>query len=63
MSFAGGEDNVSSCSAMLPWLLRVWRQLPAPVRQLYLRVVYGHFAVGLAALIRRHAEFKSCDAL
>src|SRR5438105_906904 len=37
---------------MLRWLLRVWRQLPAPLRQLYLRVVYGHFAVGMAALIR-----------
>jgi len=37
---------------MLPWLLRIWRQLPNPLRQLYLRLVYGHFAVGLAALIR-----------
>ena len=37
---------------MLPWLLRVWRQLPRPLRQLYLRVRYGGFAVGVAALIR-----------
>src|SRR5438874_9204683 len=37
---------------MLPWLLRVWRQLPAPLRYLYLRVRYGHFAIGVAALIR-----------
>jgi 8-oxo-dGTP pyrophosphatase MutT (NUDIX family) len=37
---------------MLPWPLRVWRQLPAPVRQVYLRVMYGRFGVGMAALIR-----------
>jgi ADP-ribose pyrophosphatase YjhB (NUDIX family) len=37
---------------MLPWLLRVWRVLPAPLRGLYLRLRYGHFAVGVAALIR-----------
>ncbi len=37
---------------MLPWLLRIWRQLPGPLRHLYLRVRYGHFGVGLAALIR-----------
>lgn len=37
---------------MLPWLLRIWRQLPFPLRQLYLRLRYGHFAVGVAALIR-----------
>src|ERR671930_502291 len=38
--------------AMLPWLLRIWRQLPAPLRSLYLRVRYAKFAVGVAALIR-----------
>src|SRR5437868_14154663 len=38
--------------AVLPWLLRIWRQLPAPLRYLYLRVRYGHFAIGVAALIR-----------
>ena len=37
---------------MLPWLLRVWRHLPSPLRQLYLRLRYGRFAVGVAALIR-----------
>lgn len=37
---------------MLRWLLRVWRVLPAPLRQLYLRLRYGHFGVGVAALIR-----------
>ncbi len=37
---------------MLPWLLRIWRQLPAPIRFLYLRLRYGHFAVGVSALIR-----------
>src|SRR4030081_1908476 len=37
---------------MLPWLLRIWRQLPAPLRNAYLRVRYGNFAVGIAALIR-----------
>jgi len=37
---------------MLPWLLRIWRQLPRPLKQLYLRVRYGGFAVGVAALIR-----------
>jgi ADP-ribose pyrophosphatase YjhB (NUDIX family) len=37
---------------MLPWLLRIWRQLPNPLRQVYLRLRYGHFAVGVAALIR-----------
>jgi 8-oxo-dGTP diphosphatase len=30
----------------------VWRQLPYPVRQLYLRLRYGGFAVGVAALIQ-----------
>ena len=37
---------------MLRWLLRVWIQLPAPVRYLYLRLRYGHYGVGVAALIR-----------
>jgi 8-oxo-dGTP diphosphatase len=37
---------------MLPWLLRIWRQLPAPLRLLFLRLRYGRFGVGLAALIR-----------
>jgi 8-oxo-dGTP diphosphatase len=37
---------------MLPWLLRIWRQLPASVRRVYLRARYGKFAVGVAGLIR-----------
>jgi ADP-ribose pyrophosphatase YjhB (NUDIX family) len=37
---------------MLPWLLRVWRVLPLPLRMAYLRLRYGHFGVGVAALIR-----------
>jgi|SRR5215208_5831978 ADP-ribose pyrophosphatase YjhB (NUDIX family) len=37
---------------MLPWLLRVWRRLPLPLRMAYLRLRYGHFGVGVAALIR-----------
>jgi ADP-ribose pyrophosphatase YjhB (NUDIX family) len=37
---------------MLPWLLRIWLQLPHPLKQLYLRLRYGAFAVGVAALIR-----------
>jgi len=37
---------------MLPWLLRIWRQLPAPLRHIYLRLRYGHFGIGVAALIR-----------
>lgn len=37
---------------LLPWLLRIWRQLPAPLKLLYLRFRYGRFAVGVAALIR-----------
>src|SRR6266536_629258 len=51
MALADGEDNVSSCSAMLRWLLRVWIQLPGPVRYAYLRLRYGHYGVGMAALI------------
>src|ERR1700680_356107 len=37
---------------MLRWLLRVWRPLPAPLKQVYLRLRYGWIAVGVAALIR-----------
>ncbi len=37
---------------LLPWLLRVWRQLPSPLKLLYLRLRYIRFAVGVAALIR-----------
>lgn len=37
---------------MLPWLLRIWRQLPTPLKLVYLRLRYAHFGVGLAALIR-----------
>jgi ADP-ribose pyrophosphatase YjhB (NUDIX family) len=33
-------------------LLRIWRELPEPLKNLYLRLRYGHFAVGLAALIQ-----------
>ncbi len=40
---------------MLPWLLRIWRQLPGPIRRWYLRLRYGGFAVGVAGLIR-HAD-------
>jgi ADP-ribose pyrophosphatase YjhB (NUDIX family) len=42
-------------SAMLPWLLRIWRVLPSPLRFLYLRLRYGHFGIGVAALIRDDA--------
>jgi ADP-ribose pyrophosphatase YjhB (NUDIX family) len=51
MALAGSEDNVSCCSAMLRWLLRIWIQLPAPLRYLYLRLRYGRYGVGMAALI------------
>jgi 8-oxo-dGTP diphosphatase len=37
---------------MLRWLLRIWRPLPAPLKQVYLRLRYGWTAVGVAALIR-----------
>jgi ADP-ribose pyrophosphatase YjhB (NUDIX family) len=37
---------------MLRLLLRIWRQLPAPLRLAYVRVRYGRYSVGLAALIR-----------
>ena len=40
---------------MLPWLLRIWRRLPAPLRLVYLRVRYGRFGVGVAGLIRDEA--------
>src|SRR5215475_5224911 len=36
----------------LPWLLRVWRRLPKPLKFIYLRLRYGQFAIGVAALIR-----------
>jgi ADP-ribose pyrophosphatase YjhB (NUDIX family) len=36
-------------------LLRVWRELPIPLKMLYLRWRYGRFAVGVAALIRDDA--------
>lgn len=39
-------------AAMLRWLLRVWRLLPAPLRNTYLRLRYAHYGVGVAALIR-----------
>jgi ADP-ribose pyrophosphatase YjhB (NUDIX family) len=37
---------------MLPWLLRVWRVLPNPLRLVYLRLRYGNFGIGVSALIR-----------
>lgn len=37
---------------LLPWLLRVWRELPIPLKYVYLRLRYGRFAIGVAALIR-----------
>jgi len=37
---------------MLRLLLRVWRPLPGPLKYLYLRLRYGRYAVGVAALIR-----------
>lgn len=37
---------------MLPWLLRIWRRLPTPLKALYLRFRYARFAFGVAALIR-----------
>jgi ADP-ribose pyrophosphatase YjhB (NUDIX family) len=37
---------------VLPWLLRIWRPLPHPLKQLYLRSRYGVFGIGVAALIR-----------
>jgi 8-oxo-dGTP diphosphatase len=37
---------------LLPWLLRVWRELPYPIRLSYLRLRYGWFGVGVAALIQ-----------
>ncbi len=38
--------------SLLPLLLRIWRQLPGPLKLLYLRFRYVRFAVGVAALIR-----------
>ena len=37
---------------MLRWLLRIWRPLPGPLKQAYLRLRYGWHGVGVAALIR-----------
>ena len=37
---------------VLPVLLRIWRRLPGPLKLLYLRLRYGRFAIGVAALIR-----------
>ncbi|MBV9325718.1 MAG: NUDIX hydrolase [Chloroflexi bacterium] len=36
-------------------MLRVWRELPGPLKLLYLRFRYGWCAVGVAALIRDEA--------
>jgi ADP-ribose pyrophosphatase YjhB (NUDIX family) len=36
----------------LSGLLQVWRWLPVPLRQVYLRLRFGRFGVGVAALIR-----------
>ncbi|MBV9169821.1 MAG: NUDIX hydrolase [Chloroflexi bacterium] len=36
----------------LEWLLRLWRRLPAPLQFVYLRLRYGRFGIGVAALIR-----------
>ena len=52
MGNAVGRDNVQCWSPMLRLLLRIWRQLPAPLRLFYLRLRYGHFGIGVAALIR-----------
>jgi len=38
--------------AVHPWLLRIWRILPGPLKFLYLRFRYGRFAIGVAAIIR-----------
>jgi 8-oxo-dGTP diphosphatase len=43
---------MSCWSAMLRWLLRIWRPLPGPLKQAYLRLRYGWHGVGVAALIR-----------
>jgi ADP-ribose pyrophosphatase YjhB (NUDIX family) len=37
---------------ILPLLLRIWRKLPGRLKLTFLRVRYGHQAVGVAALIR-----------
>jgi len=37
---------------MLPWLLRIWRPLPGPLKLVYLKLRYGRYGVGVAALIR-----------
>jgi ADP-ribose pyrophosphatase YjhB (NUDIX family) len=35
----------------LPLLLRIWRELPVPLRMAYLRLRYGRYGIGVAALI------------
>jgi len=37
---------------VLPWLLRIWRRLPGPLKLLYLTARYMRHAVGVAALSR-----------
>lgn len=37
---------------LLRGLLRIWRDLPTPLKLVYLRGRYGGFGVGIAALIR-----------
>ena len=36
----------------MPWLLRIWRRLPGPLKRIYLTLRYMRHAVGVAALIR-----------
>src|SRR5262249_49421788 len=45
-------EHIAIAGPFLPWLLRIWRELPSPLKHLYLRWRYGRFAVGIAALIR-----------
>ena len=37
---------------MLRWLLAIWRRLPSPLQQTYLRGRYTRFAAGVSALVR-----------
>jgi ADP-ribose pyrophosphatase YjhB (NUDIX family) len=52
---------MSCCTAVkfsrdaLPVLLRIWRELPLPLRIQYLKLRYGRFGIGVAALIRDEA--------
>ena len=46
----------SALIRLLPWLLRIWRRLPSRIKLGYLRLRYGHTAVGVAALIRDERE-------